>query len=1400
MLAKSSKILHKVLTVHNISPLIKTLYQKSLLGLLVTIPKAHNKLLIFRSPKPNQRPSRRTQNKIPNNASKVSNAQNKFPISRSPKSPKTNRKASRKSHNKVTNDAPKAYKATKSLNKFVTTSSLTKLLSRFTDVEGLTKAQIFIRLARSGNVEKNPGPDDISLRVMTYNVRGLNDERKLRHLVNKIYKEDKGKSCDSIVCLQETYVMNVGKLPYLWRGNLHLTPGTGSSCGCLILTSPHLNIVHASDIENRAQVVVCQRASDARPTYIAANIYAPNCNNLGKIEFFDKVFNEILELSERFNCQNLVVMGDFNLILKQSECKNRLFTAQEKRVANFVKDQIRALGLTDCWEREAKFTWRRPNSDTFSAIDRILFSTDTLKVNSTQVNWSYGFSDHAAVCSNFSFKGKTSLPKSKITRLDPTLAKDPRYSSLVEQGFKEMIDTMPQHWNPHLKLEFAKVCIRTVVEKVQADRKIGEVGEEDLINEELDLAIDKLVKCEGGSSADLIEHVEELRLRNHVLVEQRGARLAEKLGTKWYNEGEKSSRYFMRLLNRALPDNFEVLQDESGEIINDPKEIEEVIVKFYKDLYEEHEPVVENDDHEFFNHINPISDEDDDFVSSPLSTHELLKTLGTCSDSAPGPDGIPYSIIRLLWSTFGELLKNAWQYSIETRSLPISHKTSFLKLIPKAGKDLTKLTNWRPITLSNCDHKLITKSYAKRLCDKVASKIGGCQTAYLKNRLINDNIRAMISTINLANMEDNLNGLIVSLDAKKAFDSVDHGYIEQCLKRFGCRSFVPIFRTLYRDLKTDIIINGRIVPGFKVNRGVKQGDALSCILFIMSIEPLLRNIETNPAIEILCSETLNMNLPKVYAYADDISCLMVDSVGSIQALFQEYERLSNKSGLELNADKTELMKIGNNEESEYNVIYRGQNHLLKSQVEIKINGIIFQRSQDVMKTRNVEEAIRKMDKHFRSWSRRSLSTVGKILIAKTFGISQAIYLMQSIRLDDVHLKQINALLYKFIWNRHYLSAKAPERIKREIVTNPIKHGGYGMIDVEELDGSLKIKALSRMLRTEHPFIKILKNKLNMNSYFNPAIETEPNIDPVTDKALELLKLDRNGLWEDARVNQDRKILAAIRGTELKSVMNRRGLGSINYFRLWVRGLRLVGQLSRAELDSISVHIAPTKLDKLRRAIEVNTGPNAPDFGETYYTGSLHKPLHLFTSKEIRTSRCNKQPIQEFKIGLRLTVNESLSWGLRLSKLSSTRHKNTLLKAVHGDVYTKDKLFRFGLRDSDLCPRCDQKEDLEHKLLTCPYAHRIWTRAIPYIEKLNTQQDPNATRLCLALGATKDTSLAALTLSAELLQVILALKDEQTYIIHPRIIVERAIKNLSRKEAKEGIKKLFIELVSEIENI
>jgi hypothetical protein len=86
----------------------------------------------------------------------------------------------------------------------------------------------------------------------------------------------------------------------------------------------------------------------------------------------------------------------------------------------------------------------------------------------------------------------------------------------------------------------------------------------------------------------------------------------------------------------------------------------------------------------------------------------------------------------------------------------------------------------------------------------------------------------------------------VSLDAKKAFDSVSHEYIREVLKNYGFgETFINYFNTIYKDLEVRILVNGFFSDKIDIKRGVKQGDALSCSLFILCVDPLIRNIKRN---------------------------------------------------------------------------------------------------------------------------------------------------------------------------------------------------------------------------------------------------------------------------------------------------------------------------------------------------------------------------------------------------------------------------------------------------------------------------------------------------------------------------------------------------------------------------
>jgi hypothetical protein len=485
------------------------------------------------------------------------------------------------------------------------------------------------------------------------------------------------------------------------------------------------------------------------------------------------------------------------------------------------------------------------------------------------------------------------------------------------------------------------------------------------------------------------------------------------------------------------------------------------------------------------------------------------------------------------------------------------------------------------------------------------------------------------------------------------------------------------------------------------------------------------------------------------------------------------------------------MRLGNDRrEIEFEVDYMNERIKLKSQKKAKINGVLFQNDPEKIVDDNVCAILQKVDKQLKSWSRRALSTLGKIQICKTYGISQVIYLMQSVTLKECHIKRINALLYKFIWNRHYLAAKAPERIKRDIVCTPIKCGGLGMLDIADLDRSLKLKMYGRLLVTKHPFLTIIKNNLDLN-FFKPTCKTP--IDRPTIDGLNIIAIEREKYWDNRELASNVALLQAIQACTIKSMLTPNGCRSIAYFMLRRSGKAYIGELGRADLGQIRRYIDKRYYPKLETAVAMNQRLAVQiDIGDCILIKGRFRKLAICASKEIRESISPKPLLVNFKVGLDLNARQSVNWLYRLSKLTSVQHQYTLLRIAHGEIYTQERLVKFGLTNEISCPRCDCVEDLEHKILRCDYVERIWNYALN-LTGANLGED----RLELVMGIHLKDPL--LCLHAELMKRIISLPRENEYLVHPRHFVTRAIRNLVGKERDSSIKNGLKDLLERAEN-
>jgi hypothetical protein len=347
-----------------------------------------------------------------------------------------------------------------------------------------------------------------------------------------------------------------------------------------------------------------------------------------------------------------------------------------------------------------------------------------------------------------------------------------------------------------------------------------------------------------------------------------------------------------------------------------------------------------------------------------LTCEEMHKALLTCKDSAPGPDGIPYSVYKIFWPQVSAIIKESWDYSITTGQTPFSHKESVITILPKEGKDTSDIKNWRPITLTNWDAKIITKALAIRMNRVLDTIIDPSQTAYVPGRSVMDNLRGNRFLKKYCS-NNKINAVLTSLDAKKAFDSVNHKYIERVLAKYGFGdNFINYFKVIYKNLTARILVNGYLSEKLNIERGVKQGDALSCAIFIICIDPLIRNLNANKGIRQIEIGNKQLKLNKVHkasGFADDISIICMNDEESLKEIFNEYQRLTNLSGLTLNADKTEILNL--NPLSDiiyYNIIYNSQTISIKSVRSLKICGIFFCNEVEEEYNHNVRKKIDKL--------------------------------------------------------------------------------------------------------------------------------------------------------------------------------------------------------------------------------------------------------------------------------------------------------------------------------------------------------------------------------------------------------------------------------------------------------
>ncbi len=1171
--------------------------------------------------------------------------------------------------------------------------------------------------------------------VISLNIRGLRN-RKKRYVLFKSLRDLKS----DIVCIQESYITTecAYKWEKEWGGRLFYCEGTPHSKGNVILIRKGFETKDLQVCFQNERVLGVS-FNYLEECYKIFCVYAPN-DSKNKILFFNSLKEIVSNIDDNVN---VFIGGDFNCALKDID--NITGKRHDKTEVNAFMNMCNN-DLSDCWRLfhvdEKDYTWKHKSKNIMRRLDYFFGNKNAFRKVVTCEHIDVGNTDHRGLICNFALD-EIEWGKS-YWKMNNSFLKEKKYvdhvNKIIDNTSREFSDDL----NNQELWDYCKVKVKQYSISYGKNKAFKRKSELDNIRNNVKVLTGNLVEepTNDKLKAQLTKAQIELGVIENVSAE--GARIRSKVN--WIQNGEKSTKYFLNLeKHRGKQRGMIRLKKENGEIVTEQQEIMNEQVKFYRNLYKKKTNFDKQKLHEFLNDVNipKLSKEDADKCEGLVTVNECMNALKKMkNDSSPGLDGITAAWYKTFWVKIKDILINSLNESFDKGKLSSTQRKGVICLLHK-GKDLPReeLGNWRPLSLTNVDYKILAKVLAIRFRDVIEKLVNEDQAGFIKNRNASFILRAIDDVIEYTD-SNKIPGILIALDYSKAFDNISKEFMMESFKIFGFgNNFVQWINVLNTDTSSCMNYCGWLSEYFNIECGIRQGCPISPMCFVLACELLSCKIRQSDQIKginlILGSDIKEI---KIQQYADDTTLFVSDELSLCNAL-DMVEEFSQISGLKINKAKTEAMWIGSCKERLDNIdiiSWKLGGDYVKI-LGVKFNGFKSASAID----ENWESRLQKCENIMKSWSQRGLDVSGKIVLVKSLLSSQFIYIMQAFICPDWFLTKLNTLLFKFIWSKrdvwHERKKKVIEKVKRKVIITDCQSGGLNMIDMKHMQVSLILKWVTRIISDGNGSWR------SIPSYYFNTLGRDMSV------------FNSNTAFKSFKGLTSKfptfylKLLEIWLDTKPKLVeLNKTGIiwnndlfkykGSIIFIRKWVNiGIVYMSDLLDVKGNVMTYQDLCTKYKEAKLSqLEYNVVYNAvrnkilletdkKDYTRNIYFGD--KIVNDLKAKDIRKHIIKKEvPETKQLVNQKwvkkygeIAVNEQ-TWLAANNCTSEARLRLLHWKILHNIYPTKILLKKMNIVDSEYCTRCNVIEDTEHFFYNCKEVKELWKIVENDIKRELTEQE------------------------------------------------------------------------------